>query len=605
MASPVISFEVIPNKVVGGNKVLVTGSWNFKGLSNRKRVALYQRYPRHYCIYARSYVDDTGSFEFEYTTPVVDKDISTSIWGILQDTSNNHVAESNVGINITKAPPTTSPERAQITNVCPSTVDGVCSTTGYLTGAVFNIMVTLKNIGGIKGTNGYAVRLYDGSKRLKSFGCRTISPGSSMNAYFVGVTMPDHPYNLTVKVYDRVAGVTSPSFNHQMSFTIPHPSPPPVTCTGGSPHHGTGCKLLLAADRDNDGKVTSVDALGMQRLGATPEEVQFILAASAAGSINAKCPGCYTPPDPCAGVTCSNTCDGTSLYSQKCVNGHCVKGALIKSNAPECGYVPPSPPPVTCTGGSPHHGTGCALLKQFDADNDGKVTSADALRAQNDGRSTEEVQFILAASAAGSINAKCPGCYTPPTPVHKFSVGDWLDTNQPEIKHWFPGKITSLTSTGYIMREGPDGDLAVTFDWEKYIYVFTPYTPPVDSCTGVVCENICISESLYSQKCVDGICVKDILLKSPANAPECKDDELDDEIDDEIYDGTDDETDDEILGQTCIGHDLYQLIGSDLIGNLIEADSPECIEDKGIFGDLDTKWIIIAVIAIIILGLLT
>ena len=63
------------------------------------------------------------------------------------------------------------------------------------------------------------------------------------------------------------------------------------------------------------------------------------------------------------------------------------------------------------------------------------------------------------------------------------------------------------------------------------------------------------------------------------------------------------------IGSTCVGLDLYQLVGDGLIGDLIEANSPLCIpappEDKGIFGDIDTKWIVIIVIAVIILGLLT
>ena len=63
------------------------------------------------------------------------------------------------------------------------------------------------------------------------------------------------------------------------------------------------------------------------------------------------------------------------------------------------------------------------------------------------------------------------------------------------------------------------------------------------------------------------------------------------------------------IGSTCVGIDLYQLVGDGLIGDLIEANSPLCItappEDERIFGDIDTKWIIIIVIAVIILGLLS
>jgi len=59
-------------------------------------------------------------------------------------------------------------------------------------------------------------------------------------------------------------------------------------------------------------------------------------------------------PDPCTGITCPNTCDGTSLYSQKCVDGHCVKDTLIESNSSTCGYVPPADEPhdEPDTGGS-------------------------------------------------------------------------------------------------------------------------------------------------------------------------------------------------------------------------------------------------------------
>ena len=61
----------------------------------------------------------------------------------------------------------------------------------------------------------------------------------------------------------------------------------------------------------------------------------------------------------------------------------------------------------------------------------------------------------------------------------------------------------------------------------------------------------------------------------------------DDEIDDEIYDGTDDETDDET------DDDEY------------EPKSELATDLSSIFGDIDTKWIIIAVIALIILGILS
>jgi hypothetical protein len=198
---------------------------------------------------------------------------------------------------------------------------------------------------------------------------------------------------------------------------------------------------------------------------------------------------------------------------------------------------------------------------------------------------------------------------TPPEHIPMFSVGDHICTDQSEIKHWFtrPREITGITSSSY-MTEG----LQVPFDWDQYLHICVEEEPPVDACTGITCPNICSDGSLFSQKCVDGICVKDILLKSPANAPECyvsPDEEPDTgEPDDE----PDDEVPDLMPGQTCIGPDLHQLISGGLIGDLIEANSPKCIgvepvphEDEGIFGDIDTKWIVLGIIALIILGLLT
>ena len=263
------------------------------------------------------------------------------------------------------------------------------------------------------------------------------------------------------------------------------------------------------------------------------------------------------------------------------------------------------------------------MLNLYDIDNDGKVTSSDALRAQNDGRSTEEVQFILAASAAGSINAKCPGCYTPPAPTPKFSVGDQLCCDQSEIKHWFtrPREITGLDSTGYI-TEG----LRVPFDWDPYMHICAGE----EKCLGIYCPDKCDGTSLYSQKCVNGVCVNDALIE--ANSTTCgyvpSDDEIDDEIDDdvtddEIYDGTDDDgtddttnvaaiyceesgyeyktiTDEGVQKEICVFPDESSCDAWEFLAGTCEYD-----EDKGIFGDLDTKWIIIAVIGIIILGLLS
>ena len=75
-------------------------------------------------------------------------------------------------------------------------------------------------------------------------------------------------------------------------------------------------------------------------------------------------------------------------------------------------------PAVTCTGKTPHYSSGCSLLKHYDADNNGKIPMAEwnaAVSDQKAGKITQaELDFVTAAWKAGTINAKCSGCYTPP-----------------------------------------------------------------------------------------------------------------------------------------------------------------------------------------------
>lgn len=40
--------------------------------------------------------------------------------------------------------------------------------------------------------------------------------------------------------------------------------------------------------------------------------------------------------NPCMGITCNNICDGLDIWSQKCVNGTCVKDALIEAHSINC-----------------------------------------------------------------------------------------------------------------------------------------------------------------------------------------------------------------------------------------------------------------------------
>ncbi len=46
-------------------------------------------------------------------------------------------------------------------------------------------------------------------------------------------------------------------------------------------------------------------------------------------------------PDLCAGISCPNKCEGTTLKSSgRCVSGQCVY-TTSEENSPDCGYVPP------------------------------------------------------------------------------------------------------------------------------------------------------------------------------------------------------------------------------------------------------------------------
>lgn len=81
---------------------------------------------------------------------------------------------------------------------------------------------------------------------------------------------------------------------------------------------------------------------------------------------------------------------------------------------------------ITCSGTTPHHSSGCALLKHYDENNDGVISNSDrdwARRDRDDTRrgtadllTTEECDFVIAAESAGSINAMCSGCFAASPP---------------------------------------------------------------------------------------------------------------------------------------------------------------------------------------------
>lgn len=87
---------------------------------------------------------------------------------------------------------------------------------------------------------------------------------------------------------------------------------------------------------------------------------------------------------------------------------------------------------ITCSGATTHYSSGCALLKHYDTDNDGKLTAANITQAgadYNDGLITnEEVIFVNAAylnTANQLINEACPGCFTASSSVTFNGAPTW------------------------------------------------------------------------------------------------------------------------------------------------------------------------------------
>lgn len=87
--------------------------------------------------------------------------------------------------------------------------------------------------------------------------------------------------------------------------------------------------------------------------------------------------------------------------------------------------------PPTCDGPTTNFPTGCNLLKAYDTNNDGLISASEkgaAMTDYNSGVITwDEYQFVLGAHILGSINTKCPGCYTSSTPAK----GELVDYNYP------------------------------------------------------------------------------------------------------------------------------------------------------------------------------
>jgi len=104
--------------------------------------------------------------------------------------------------------------------------------------------------------------------------------------------------------------------------------------------------------------------------------------------------------------------------------------------------VPP-PEEVTCDEPTEHFNSGCDLLLHYDTNRDGIIDYDEAVNAiqdyYDDKITKAEVDFVVAARDAGSINAICPDCFVvapPPEPNIKVT----------NVRVVYTGKNTEITS---------------------------------------------------------------------------------------------------------------------------------------------------------------
>ena len=74
-------------------------------------------------------------------------------------------------------------------------------------------------------------------------------------------------------------------------------------------------------------------------------------------------------------------------------------------------------------------------------------------------------------------------------------------------------KVLDNTNGVYRLEQIPTGNYFTwnyaTVERANALYI----APSVDPCTGVTCHNGCYGYDLYSQKCSNGHCIKDALIK--------------------------------------------------------------------------------------------
>ena len=183
-------------------------------------------------------------------------------------------------------------------------------------------------------------------------------------------------------------------------------------------------------------------------------------------------------------------------------------------------YSTPTPPSaITCNGATPHHSSGCALLKHYDVDNDGKISDTEQFSARRDRDDTrmgkadtltsEEYNFVHTARDKLSINALCPGCTVAPPPPF-CTPGDKRCYNENTVE------TCNYDGTVWNRQTCPSGYTCIDGVCVKTSEPIPVCTPGEKVCTSATTRKVCKSDGsgwYYSTcpsgyECKSGECVK-------------------------------------------------------------------------------------------------